>query len=197
MNNKRCSLCLAEKPLSEFYADPNPRNKTGKQSRCKTCQKEASAAYQKARPEWKAAHDRAYRKRYPEKQREQYAKKVAARPKHYRKLANERSKRYSERNPGYRLKGNAERLRRWRRRHPEVEAATRAGREAKYLAPAWGNKEMIRVVYAKAQQYGFEVDHIVPLKHDLVCGLHVWHNLQLLGQNLNRVKRNSTWPEMP
>ena len=194
---KRCSKCGETKPLAMFYLDPNPRNRTGRQSRCIACAKVASVAYGKAHPEWKAKQDRSYRKRYPEKQRQQYANKIAAKPEKYRALAKERSRRYRDLHPGAGLKGNAERLRRFRLRHPEKETAARAHRSADQLAPAWGNKPMIRVVYAKARHYGMEVDHIVPLKHPLVSGLHVWHNLQLLDRNLNRVKKNVAWPEMP
>ena len=37
---------------------------------------------------------------------------------------------------------------------------------------------------------GFEVDHIVPVKHSEVCGLHTPTNLQVLPRTENRRKRN-------
>lgn len=195
---KTCSCCNTLKPFDSFYRDSNPRNKTGRQSRCIECAKAVSAAYRMAHPEWKREQDRAYRKRYPERQREQYAKKVSANPERYRVLANARAKRYSERNPGYRIKGNAERLRRWRKRHPEQERQRKVARRSVLRRiPVWGDKAMIHVVYQKARQYRMEVDHIVPLKHPLVCGMHVWHNLQLLEKSVNRKKRNREWPDMP
>lgn len=87
---------------------------------------------------------------------------------------------------------------RYRERKPHVVRAIEAQRKrAKQAAPLWGEEGRIRVVYGKAREYGFEVDHIVPLNHPLVCGLHVWANLQLLDRNLNRAKRNKTWPDMP
>lgn len=63
--------------------------------------------------------------------------------------------------------------------------------------PAWSEVEKIKVVFEKAKEFGMEIDHIVPIKSDLVCGLHVWHNLQLLDMPLNRSKKNRYWPDMP
>ena len=57
--------------------------------------------------------------------------------------------------------------------------------------PNWeGDDEMIKLVYMKAQQWGFAVDHIIPVGHKLVCGLHTWHNLQLLSTSENSKKHN-------
>lgn len=87
---------------------------------------------------------------------------------------------------------------RYRERHPHVVQAIDTQRKrAKQATPLWGDKDLIRVVYKKSRALGFEVDHVVPLKHPLVCGLHVWHNLQALDRNLNRAKNNRAWPDMP
>ena len=74
---------------------------------------------------------------------------------------------------------------------------------AKYRAsklqatPLWFEKEKIKVLYQKAKLWGFEVDHIVPLKSKNVCGLHCWSNLQLLDPMVNVTKGNRHWPDMP
>lgn len=63
--------------------------------------------------------------------------------------------------------------------------------------PKWAELDRIKTLYSKASQYGMEVDHVVPLKSDLVCGLHCWANLQLLNSTVNRAKGNRYWPDMP
>lgn len=68
---------------------------------------------------------------------------------------------------------------------------------SKHATPQWANQELIKIVYEKAAKYGLQVDHVVPLTSKLVCGLHVWHNLQLLDAPLNKTKRNKYWPDMP
>ncbi len=63
--------------------------------------------------------------------------------------------------------------------------------------PPWSQSDQINTLYQKAKEFGMEVDHVVPLVSNRVCGLHVWHNLQLLVLQENRRKSNQTWPDMP
>lgn len=82
--------------------------------------------------------------------------------------------------------------------HPEARQEIETHRKrAKGQPRSAEERNKMRTVYRKAREYGFEVDHVVPLKHPLVCGLHVWANLQLLNRAENRKKNNRTWPEMP
>ena len=63
--------------------------------------------------------------------------------------------------------------------------------------PPWANKKAIRAIYIKARQLTLEtgvkheVDHIIPSNHELVCGLHVENNLQILTESENIKKSNS------
>lgn len=63
--------------------------------------------------------------------------------------------------------------------------------------PVWQPIEEIKIYYAIARIFGLEVDHIVPIKSDLVCGLHCLDNFQLLTRNQNASKGNRFWPDMP
>jgi gluconate kinase len=63
--------------------------------------------------------------------------------------------------------------------------------------PLWANKAAIEMIYLQARmltlQTGIkhEVDHIIPSNHELVCGLHVENNLQILTEVENILKSNS------
>lgn len=55
--------------------------------------------------------------------------------------------------------------------------------------PLWSNQEEIKLIYAMCLK-GYAVDHIVPLRGNLVSGLHVPYNLQYLTAAENLKKGN-------
>jgi len=57
--------------------------------------------------------------------------------------------------------------------------------------PSWANHEKIKAFYMEAERTGMTVDHIIPLRGQLVSGLHVENNLQLLPGSVNYSKGNS------
>lgn len=63
-------------------------------------------------------------------------------------------------------------------------------RKVQLAQPSWVDKEALLDVYKEADYLGLEVDHIIPITHKLVCGLHVWDNLQLLTRSENATKSN-------
>lgn len=90
-----------------------------------------------------------------------------------------RSEEFRLENPGLKRKSNIA------RKHGEIRAT-----------PAWANIEKINQIYRLArdmeQRDGVKrhVDHVVPLRHQLVCGLHVHNNLEILTALENMQKHN-------
>lgn len=76
--------------------------------------------------------------------------------------------------------------------HPGYRAAESAWRSLKKrgCVPPWVEFADTLPLYEVAAKYGFEVDHIVPIKGRLVSGLHVPWNLQLLTRPENSAKGN-------
>ncbi len=74
--------------------------------------------------------------------------------------------------------------------------AKNAARQAhiKTATPPWADLEKIRAIYDAAASAGLEVDHIVPLRGRLVCGLHCEANLRAIEPEENRRKTNSFDP---
>lgn len=93
----------------------------------------------------------------------------------------------------------------WRAENKARLNAQQANRRSvKLLAtPKWANQAYLQLFYVMAKEETtrlsrpVEVDHIVPLRHPLVCGLHCENNLQLMFESDNKRKSNKHWPDMP
>lgn len=59
-----------------------------------------------------------------------------------------------------------------------------------HALPAWADLEAIEKVYVEAARKNMHVDHVIPLRGKVVCGLHVEENLKLLTAEENLKKGN-------
>lgn len=81
-------------------------------------------------------------------------------------------------------------------RHRKLATTSAREERCKQATPIWVDMTAVQELYRKAQemteQTGIphEVDHIVPLTHEAVCGLNAPANLQILTQEQNRRKAN-------
>lgn len=69
--------------------------------------------------------------------------------------------------------------------------------------PGWTTREQVLRLYKFARMttvatgVQHSLDHIVPLVHPLVCGLHCPDNLHVIPLRDNVRKSNNWWPDMP
>lgn len=69
--------------------------------------------------------------------------------------------------------------------------------------PAWANLKALRQIKLAVKELrkqtglAWSEDHIVPLNHPLVCGLHCEANIRIVLLTENLAKGNRTWPDMP
>lgn len=200
MKSKLCPGCGHSKAISEF-----PAGRIGAvRARCKICTAQAARAWRKANPDKvKLQKKREYEKapgkviarvqRWRQKNPEKYAAQLARQTQKNREDDIARLKAWKS-DPENRLESG----RRYRKKYSaRVRAHTRRYQAAKRKAiPAWANLKEIEWFYARAMQLAaetgtpHEVDHIVPLISQEVCGLHWEGNLQVLPRFDNRSKSN-------
>jgi hypothetical protein len=111
------------------------------------------------------------------------------------------ARRWAAANRAKMLAYHAAYVKRNRNKHTARTALYRA--MARNAVPAWADLEAMQVVYDRCAQMrqadgqDWHVDHIVPMKSDIVCGLHVENNLAVVLGADNRAKSNRHWPDMP
>ena len=160
----------------------NPEKVKENRKRWEAANPEARKAWRLANPERAAATDKAWRIANPGRKEEL-------------------NKAWKLANPGRKEELNKA----WSKENPhKVNAKSSRNRAAKLQAtPLWANESEILKVYELAQYKTKEtgivhhVDHRVPLRSKLVCGLHCGSNLRVIPGKENLSKSNKHWPDMP
>lgn len=212
---RTCRRCGLPKPLSLFKADG--RYLGGHLHHCMECDphgpnvkavcRSCGAPKQpgkRCKP-CAAARVARYRARFPEKARQidrrHYERNVEKRRAKSRRWNAENPEALRERNRAHyeaRIEEMRQKTRDWSRRNKSAVNAHTAQRKALRIRAtvAWADLEAIKSLYDKAAALGMHVDHIVPLRSPLVCGLHCEANMQLLPPAENIRKGNRQWPDM-
>jgi hypothetical protein len=141
--------------------------------------------------------------KYDEVARKRKAEWMAANPERVKAQARGTKTRLRS-TPEGRARSNALRAA-WDRAHPDRANAKVMRRNAykRQAVPAWVDLEKVAEYYQTSDGLSmltgewFQVDHVVPLKSPLVCGLHNEFNLQVLPSRVNAAKGNRVWPDMP
>lgn len=108
----------------------------------------------------------------------------------HKKLGRIKKREYSEGDRSY--------YKTWRKENKHKVLASIAKRRAqkKNATPKWAEYKLMECMYQEAIRLTaltgipFQVDHILPLNSDVVCGLHCIANLQLLTAMDNNSKKN-------
>ena len=167
---KKCSGCKQHMERSAFSR--NKSTKDGLQSTCKECQ----AKHYVKNKDVIAPRNREWHR--SNKERERLSKQQY----------------YKENREAILAKNKA-----WHEANPDKHRQRISRRRAamKRCQPSWADEERIGTVYAIAKWLEevvpgqkYHVDHVIPIQHSLVCGLHVHENLAVLRAEENLSKQN-------
>lgn len=207
---KQCLRCSETKPLDAFHQRRSASG-TGRKSYCKACVAQENAARYRADPSrilavnaaWREANrdqHRAVCREWNAKNKDRVKGNAAA---WYAANA------AAGKDPSAWRRANPEKYSaiksQWRRANKGTVNASTAGRHAKKLkaTPAWADPAAMAAIYRLAEAATAEtgcahhVDHEVPLRSPLVCGLHCETNLRVITASINYAKGNRSWPDMP
>jgi len=194
-NNGRCIVCHNEANWQDKQNNPERERAYRERNR----EKLARQAQQWAERNREKSNQikKNWDLRNPDKVREQDANWRAANPE--RKRQNNRRQYRNNR------EARVESVQKYKRKNRAYFAALQNEREAnkKSATPLWADRGDMLVVYEEAKRLTdetdeiYEVDHIVPMQSDIVCGLHVLDNLQVICSSENASKGNRWWPNMP
>lgn len=183
---KTCSRCQIEKPLSGFSTNGS----CGHHPVCKDCSAEKARLKRLTNGDHIQAIEAAKYIRNKTSMRKANTAYCESTKEHRSEI--ERA-RYIANSESIKARTKA-----YRAKHPEKIRAWNGTRRAdqQQAMPVWVSRHEINAIYSAASALWLasgephHVDHIIPLRHKLVCGLHVPANLQVLLGAENMRKSN-------
>lgn len=203
---KTCTRCGETKSLDDFGSFK--RSLDGYKPWCKYCTKVYNKQYRQSNLEKLKAKHLEYCRENREKRlgydKERYKKnreELIAYQKFYRVEKRKQISAYKKQYYRDNKTAIQEKVRKRRTLSPEKIASQNARYRAKkrQATPSWLTEDHLKEIdtfYWLARDLrvttgeNYEVDHIVPLTSNIVCGLHVPWNLQILPSDINSSKRN-------
>lgn len=185
---KRCWKCCQEKPESEFGKDRSRSD--GLNPKCRFCVRKTSSEFYWADPDRANSYTRKSRNKNPDRFRERDHEYKAK----YKTILAEKKRKWVEQNKDRERARQSAYVKANRHKY-NAHAMKRHAQKLK-ATPAWANHERIAREYELAAWCSdvtgikYEVDHIIPLQGENVCGLHVEYNLQVITAFENRRKNN-------
>ena len=188
LTRKTCKTCSVTKQLDQFSTN----GKSGHHPHCKVCR----SASERKRRDSDGDKIRA-------QERERYNSDPSAKRRSCRKYYISHEAAIKSRNSLlYQSKVDLRKLQAkdYRQRNPDRVREWNGTRRAllRRACPPWVNRDAIRAIYKEAAKLEREtgichhVDHIIPLFHKFVCGLHIPDNLQILTATEN-LKKSNRW----
>ena len=190
----RCNKCFEEFPATSEHFYKNAKTQTGFFVTCKLCTKKRNSPeqYQKEillkhgfKQCASCAQVKTLKKFYKNKAYFAGVDRICM-DCNLKRQKNKREANYEEK---------IEKERDYRRRNPHIYNANKQDKARSF--PKWlgeAERQAVRELYQEANLLStltgtpHEVDHIVPIKHEKVCGLHVAWNLQVVTRTANRRK---------
>ena len=204
---KVCNYCGIPQEKTQFHKCA--KHKDGLSYKCKSCCREWAKQYRTDNVD----KERERHAKYHADNKEKINARISAWQKNNRESSRERAKRFYLKNTEKELLRHKE----WRKKNPKwteryaktyrqensqmlrrQEAKRRAIKIKAYVS--WADPGKILEYYRMARflthatGVRYEVDHIVPLQSNKVCGLHHEGNLQILTRKANNHKRNKFVP---
>lgn len=176
-----CSKCGEHKAVDEFYRQAGCKD--GLRPECKSCYRSRV----KANRENNLEATRETKRRYYQANADAIKKKSTTWQELNRDKSRAKQRAYYSRN-----------------KHDYLERKSRYRARTREATPAWSNAEIVQSFYQAVvilNSHGgpvkYSVDHIVPLRNKLVCGLHAHTNMTIIPLPQNKAKNNRHWPNMP